>query len=423
MYHNKPKNQQKSYKKKPQTSGNKSSLPIKSDIIVNYVKPLRGFGKEIFNYLYSWRHKKSFRASNARIAEAVKCDERSVQRWTSRFEKDGFIKKYRPHKYAINQYCLTDIMKHGIASYTYYLRYIQNSVVRAKSSLKFIISCAYIPLSLLCIHTEADIIDRYPYTNFSITGSGKGLVIQEKKKHRRKQSFFTGKHMLKQATRDFILKNKDQPALKQYLFGNEEIRKHIFTPAMERLSRLVGLTEQQQLKLVAFEDQAIEYAILCWNEHHSKGGYSYAITDTFVWCINKAVSYCNTNNIKPEWQWYFEICEILGIPALMGTPQLSTENKQLNHRQIVDSSPKKPITGLGRAPRVWDNPSRTEPSTVEELQKEIFACQTGISEASSNCFSRMILPVLEKQLEELQQKLANLQAASYTTPQENMSII
>lgn len=67
-------------------------------------KKYRGFGKRVYEYIKTSSNKI---IKNIEIATALKCDIRTIQRWTTRMEREGLLKrtqknKYTPFEYYIN---------------------------------------------------------------------------------------------------------------------------------------------------------------------------------------------------------------------------------------------------------------------------------------------------------------------------------
>jgi len=189
------------------------------------------------------------------------------------------------------------------------------------------------------------------------------------------------------------------------MLNNPKIKAALITEPIERLAQLLSLDEREQLKLIAFPDEAVQHALSSIEPIVTgKRKLNTPIKDRVAWMLSIATMYCKNNNIKPDWSWYFQLCDIVGIDG-----QGSLEKKPL----LLEKPVPKPRNMGGPSPAA-PKPVLTPEQSRERLLKEIEQCKLKLIEPEKHFPSFLLresiayitthLERCRQDLEELNQK-------------------
>ncbi len=283
----------------------------KSDNLHSY----RGVGKKIYDFLYARRNLSFLQLKNSTIATAVGCDERTVQRWTSRMMRDGLLFKGQAHPFAVNEFSL-NLTKHE--EYEHYLNSLSEPQLTEKmyhgtiggkdKSSTFLFETVTLSYSYInkYIYSTSRYLDQYARTREERSGFSP----------KQKERVVRGMSMLDQAQREWVSKHKTEPHMASVLMG-DHLKPSIFTQSIEKVSELLELSERERLKLIAFPDEVMdevcEYVVRVMA---GKVRMSKPINDRVGWLLGLANNLCTRKQVKPEWHWYYDVCEILKIKPL-----------------------------------------------------------------------------------------------------------
>lgn len=318
MYTNLFKNQEKLQKRlnHPNLPSHRKSYnkKTKADKVVKY----RGVGRKIYDLLYSFRNLDFIELKNTTIADKVGCDERTVQRWTARMVLDGLLIKERYHIRGVNRYRLILTKQEA---YTYHLNTMtpqalneltEHGTIDGKDNSTTFEYQTVVPI--------------YSYINKYIYSTNRDpLTCARARKpvpngcgfsQNQKERVVKGLRMLKKEQRDWIRKNLNEPNMAKVL-ENPEIKPHIITQDIQSIATLLDLSERERLKLIAFPDEVIkEVSEYVSRFMAGKVKTHKTIADRMGWLLGLAQNICQRQDMKPEWEWYFDICKIMNIKAL-----------------------------------------------------------------------------------------------------------
>ena len=325
MYHTEIKNQVNAIKK----SWLKTSFPPKdlqtgyTGDIDAYIATCTPFEQDIAHIFLKFRNAPSIKITNSFIAKQIRCSVRTVTRSTNKFHKDGFIAKHQPHQYSTNHYTLNDKVKKGKHAFSHWL----NSLSPKNKDL-------YISHGIIIDHKNKIICsDVIPNNSSLILDSlfSRNVVLSSRAGARpttkeQKTSYQKKGKKVNSVQKQLILDNRHDPLVKE-MINNPELMSYIITPTIKKITELLSLDEKEQFKLTAFTDDALQYvyerarqAISCKKAPH--------VSNRMEWLIVIANEYCVENDEKPDWKWYYDLCDIIGIDP-------KTEPKKLAHKKTA----------------------------------------------------------------------------------------
>ena len=293
------------------------------DCIDNYLAGLTFFQKQIAYYLLGFRNASWATITNEHIATVIGCSTKTVTRATNKFLDDGFITKSQENKYAPNNYTINKVkfsffhwfqslsehnqelyISHGIRlNHNNQIIYPSRNVPHNKSSLILdILSSKPCPVPVSSrAHAR-----RYVYAH-DMNDQKKGKKVNE-------------------AQKKLILDNRFSPTVKN-MFNEPTIMEHIITPVIQKITAILSLDEHEQLKLTPFTDETLEHVYKKLERSVSAKKISY-IHNRVGWIIAIANKYCTANNVKADWNWYYDLCEIKGVNPNTQARPLTLDNKQ-----------------------------------------------------------------------------------------------
>lgn len=273
-YNNQIKNQAQFHKKL-----NLTSLSHKN-ILTDHRGYLTNTEYHIYQLLKQYNHHEETKFKNRTIANRVGCTIRTVQRATNKLLKAGLITKTRQDIYAVNQYSIQ------CEYVTPYKSLILDKYLFRRTITKTI------PSLRAGMRVRNSIVSK------------ESKNIQKSNEERRNMNEFQ---------RKWILKYKNEPSMKDVL-STPKARAALFNSTLENLAKILELTDREKLNLVPFDEETLSYV---FNQVYPViEGYtriSKPIDNKMAWVIGIAKVYCKENNLKADWQWYFDLCDIFGF--------------------------------------------------------------------------------------------------------------
>ena len=277
-----------------------------------FIGRYRGHGARIAKLFMEYRHR-IFTLTNQYIAGIVGCDPRVVRRWTARFVKDGWlIKQSKDYK--------ANVYKIVIDSKSSYAMFMAKQPDKAMFLCNHVISDknqSVLPNRDYIYINPSPILSYTAGARETIKLSARQVYTTQKKEAER--SWFNhqlhvrvvrGIKMLLEEQQKYIALHKKQPAMKDIL-SKGPVRDALISPSIVKLSGLLELTETEQIKLIAFPDDLIEEVYI--EAEKVKNGSSPRARDRIGWLMAKLVEMAKNANLRPNWKWVFDVCEILGL--------------------------------------------------------------------------------------------------------------
>lgn len=403
MYRKSQQNQVQSSTKKLLYTAFFEKTPFFKRDINEYLSSLTETQREITEFFLNYRYANNIRLTNAYVAKQIGCCTKSVTRTTNKLQQDGFLVKKQDNKYSPNNFKLSDTTKKGPQAYLYWL----NSLTEDNKSIlmthgvylnhKKELTCLYEYVPQNNNIYKNKYIYNKPITisrarEDGIDGDGYGFL--SKKQKERRENYVKGVAMLKQEQKKWILEHRSDPRVKD-LLNNPKIRPLLITPTITTLTKLLTLDDREQLKLIAFEENALKYALMYIQPIcEGKKALKSEVKDRMGWLVSIANAFCKKNNISPDWAWYFELCEIVGIEA------------------IKQGEPAKPLVLEKPKPRNAGGHSPATPKPVIPLEEQIAILKkdiAGLTHSAENYTGTMnfmktfALSLVERKKVELQE--------------------
>lgn len=295
----------------------------------------------------------SFKLTNEYIANNIGCSIRTVMRATNKLHKDGLITKSRDHLYDCNKFMFQ----------SEYVTPNKNLILREYISIKTITKT--IP-SLRARMREED-----------------SLVFKSSNDYKKKRD------SMNEFQRKWILHHKTDPRVKNML-NEPKIRAAILTPSIERLAQLLDLTEKEQLNLIAFSDRVLEdsYSQIEPVVNGTKK-LKQPVADKMAWLVGIAKYYAKRNNETPDWLWYRDICDIVGIDSRNNERKPLKVKKEYSHKNTIPKQELSPEEQLRRWKKELQQredrlsfygtkPSVHDIKVIENLKAQITESQTNM---------------------------------------------
>ncbi len=283
------------------------------------IKAYRGKGKIIFDYIFKNRHLEFIQLKNETIAQAIGCSPRTVQRWTSQFVKDGMFSKYQANRYTPNTYNV-HIPESG--SFSYWL----NNLPHEHQELYLTHGITFNKKDKISTHPET-VVQSYNVnlnnniyiqtTTFSVRARAREDIVlpavdretigaSQKKYTERYNRIMKAYFMLKKEQKEWLLKHKDNPAMKKYIMS-DDIRSRLVTPVMKEIQTETGISESDLLKLIAFDDETLKFG----QNRYREAKY---LKDIVGFLMVECTRYCSVEKKEVDWKWYYMIRNLLDLP-------------------------------------------------------------------------------------------------------------
>lgn len=295
-----------------------------------YIATLTPLQKKVAYHILGLRNAPWAILKNKSIALALGCSIKTVTRATNKFLDDNFITKKQPNKYAPNNYTFNDGIKKVKFSFSHWFESLSpvnqdlysTHGIRVDHKKKIIYSYRNVP------HNISSLI-------FSSLCS-KNVVVSSRAHARGRWPIQKTKgQIVNEAQKQLILDNRYDSRVKGML-KTPEIKNHIITPIIQKIAKLLTFDEQEQFKLVAFTDDTLEHVYTDIKKAIDERK-ELKIHNRMEWVLSFAKAHCRSQNIKPDWPWYYDLCSIVGM-----NPKTATKS-------FTISQPKKKDTYKGKS--------------------------------------------------------------------------
>lgn len=275
------------------------------------VEKRRGFVKGIVEYIISFRHAPFIKLSNERIAQHMGCSIRTVQRSTNWLHDQGLITKSQDNLFSINDYklCREFIFD------TKYEAYVNSlpETLRDRIMETIILPETVTPISSLYI-VNSYLVTRNPYlTRITpararvIDGDGYGKLTKRQREYRNRVG--DALHMVQKEVREWVVTQKDNKSIALVL---RDPKIGLISPVMQEVITVLKLTETDYLKMIPFDEPVLKAA---WNMTKKVN----ALKDPMAFFLKACREQAKQQNFIPEWNWYYQVCQLLSIPVFKPT--------------------------------------------------------------------------------------------------------
>jgi hypothetical protein len=359
-----------------------ASKDLQTECDDSYISALTRYQKKVACFILPFRNKPRIILKNETIALAIGCSTKTVTRATNKFLKDGFITKHQQNKYAPNNYAIKNVkisFSHWFQSLSLSNQNLYDSHgIRIDHNNKIIYSYRNVP------QTKSSLIFS-SLSSLNPVVSSRGGAVRNVQVHGKKNPK-KGRKM-NSVQKQLILDNRNDPRVKDML-KDPKLMAHIITPVIKKITQLLTLDEKEQFKLTAFTDETLDYV---YSGIKSALSMSKAprIDNRMGWLVSLANKYCKSRGIEPDWQWYYDLCEITGMDS-------KTEQKPL-----VITLPQQRKGGIYKP---WRAP-KEEPveDQIKNLKKDIQVLSTQIeSKQTASYMIAYAMNVIEGKYKQLQ---------------------
>lgn len=300
-------------------------LKLKRRITKENLYPTRGYGRIVLDFLLRRRNLKFLKVKNKTIADDVGCSERTVRSWTSRFAKLGLLVKWQTNSWAPNNYKILVPEKVLFSLWVDTLSYedqefiLNHGITRAEAIKYQTFRHSY---NLVNLNILLPI--PYPYMSNNIRAhtrevfdSSDGSARDGMEGKQKREKVRKGIQMLKEEQKEWLRKHNSDEGIQELIKG-PKVRRELFSKDAEELISMLSLDEREQLKLVAYPEEAIKHGLeslrpICYGTVAFKGD----IRDRMGFLLAVMNSFCKMRlNVEPDWKWYFDLCSILKITPL-----------------------------------------------------------------------------------------------------------
>lgn len=309
----------------------------------SYVSACTPFERDIAAIFLKYRKAKHIHLTNNYVASLAGCSRRTVTRATNKFHKDGFITKHQPDQYGTNHYTLNDSIKKSTFTFMHWLNslpeahkdvYITHGMIIDHKNKKVCIDVTPNSSSLIL---DSLFRKRRPLAHAGAKGEG------DKKSENLKK----GVTLVSEFQKKWIMNHRTDPRVKDML-NDPRIKSALITETNEKITKLFDLDDREQLKLIAFNDDVLQYALSCIDPIVTgKKPLTRTIDDKMGWLIGLMTAFAKKQGVSPDWKWYYDICEIIGID-----PKTPIEKKALvaTKAKAASTTPKSGIYAPWKAP-------------------------------------------------------------------------
>lgn len=312
----------------------------------NYINTLTRCGKNIARVIKQFSRHEFTELKISTIAKMARCSPRTVSTFINKFNRDGFIPKSQKNPFAPN------VFKQNCVHYK------SSSLIDSLFSINIV------------GHTR-------PFLKKMIRRiSKRGNKMNEIQK-------------------EMILNQRNHPQIRQ-LLNAPSIQNHIFTPISEKIITTLNLNEKERYKLTVFDDETLEHIyeqVKTAISHKKVPHPPYRVE----WLMLFGCQYCSENDIKPDWKWYYDLCEMLGIEVIKRKD--SFNKKSHEPLRISNQESYKPWK------KPQEDPIEIRINTLRsEIQKNEERLQHSTQPAFLNSFLERMIREKKQELEELEQK-------------------
>jgi len=374
-------------------------------------------------YLINKARIDDYRPCNIVIAIECGCSVRTVISVTEEMEADGIFIKIQSHKHARNKYFFHKkiIGKEGFL--------FRLSVIPPEKFENYKNHAIPPFSSQICTRYEVIYIKREPITPYKekktsakeiglspVTNKSKKPIELYKEKHKQLSK---GLSMYTQVEKEIGLNQNKKPST-QEVINDPRVKSLVFNNFAQELTSLLKLDIQSQVKLVAYPDSALGYALEFIRPFMTKKKQlTCQVKDRVGWLIGILNRYCTENKLQPQWKWYFRFCEAMGIAHVTKSVARPLNLPSKKETRIVNGkiSYVLPSEAVNRnfSP-LQEKPTGTMEQQIFELEVDILHSQENIDkirrgegDPGALFFQRMMLPSFEQELVSKKEKLLHLQ--------------
>lgn len=352
----------------------KSPINIYSGNLTSYLDGCTTLQQKIAKVFLEFKYKENIHITNQYISIRVGCSVKTVIRCTNKFHADGFLIKKQKNQYSPNDYLFNAKVKWGKDAFDYWL----NSQTPEKQEL-------YTKHGIIIDHKNKTIFSprNVPQRNTRYLSSI--LTLKEPLTKMRART--------REAFRFCDKDGKKETANKGDAMKNE----NFITKPIEKLTKLLSLDVKDQLKLVAFTDQSLEYAIDYIEPFiNGKKTLKNPVRDRVAWLISIAQAFCTKNGITPDWRRYYQLSQDLCLQIL--------ETERVSLPLLLE---KRTNTVYKKWEQPKDDPIEV---TVEKLKRDIVEIEHKEKIDSApvwmTSYFKTMMSKKEKELEECEKSIA-----------------
>lgn len=360
--------------------------------IEKYLFSLTPNQRSVAQYLLRFQKASVIKLRNQTIAKSVGCSEKTVTRATNKFKEDGFIFKAQANRYAPNNFALSSTAKNSRRIYISSINepiYTTRNVPQNNSYKLYLYNK---PIPLARARAKVELID------------GDGFGFLSKTERERKERVLKGIQMLNKEQKEWVIKNGKDPRVKEYVMG-PKVKPLLITPLIEQCTEVLKLNKREQMKLVAFPEEALDYAYQQAKKIVDGTIKSPPIKDRMGWFIFLATDFCKKNNLDIDWKWYFDICQVLGIEPIL-------KNEAAKPLVEFQESKPKPFKHSGFSPyeAYKPKPKSSPEERISFLEVEIKHAMLFLSECEKKvaAYNRESIIFMTKHLHECTEELSIL---------------
>lgn len=366
------------------------------DLLTDHYTPTE---QQIYKYILRYQNHPWIKLSNATIADAVGCSIITVIRATNKFNSSGLVTKQQENRYSSNSYTLRTIVDHDNK------RIIQSEYdIPNKKDLSLILVDSLFSKSVnVLVQTHA-------------RGNTNKHIFEKKRGKKRSK-------VMNSVLKNMILDNKEDPKLKDAL-RTPNMWEEIVTPTIQEISQLFSLNEQEQFKLIAFREDVLQHTLEQVKAVTAKyNGTGYRIDNRLQWILRVATNYSKENDIKIDWPWYYDLCNVLGMEKhVMSSPlQFTGAPKKSSYKGEYGGGYKHVATNPTAAKYNGNLIGLTPDAQLRKLKIELATREERIATYKDNTYEQKKIKELKKciaQLEEPNDLLEQLVAAGKLSPWE-----
>ena len=161
------------------------------------------------------------------------------------------------------------------------------------------------------------------------------------------------------------------------MMSDEKIRADLIHPTIVKITTLLTLDEKEQFKLIAYPEDALEYAFsVAAPIVAGKRVLHKPVKNRMAWFLKIADVYCQEHALTPDWKWYYDLCDITGMTTNTGDAKPLTVHKpkQQVTRSVSTGSPEEQLAQWEKHAETYGGihgPSQHDKNRIKRLKQEI----------------------------------------------------
>lgn len=213
--------------------------------------------------------------------------------------------------------------------------------------------------------------------------------------------------MLSDKDKNWIIENKNKPNIKAIL-ARPNIEPYLFTQCMKDAQVKFKMREWEAMKLVAFPDHIVKRS---YDDTYNLvyGPNQVKMRNAGDYIISECVNHCRAENIEPEWQWFYMLCEIFNLknPGKIPKPQFTRKTYFAQPMQSVTSKTHQGISPRSEQEAAFYIP-KTKEQNIIDLRHEISRIDINIQEIIKIPFGDINAQTLRRKRGEMVLELESL---------------